>query len=515
MTDSWRLQWRIKSKPMSSKARDMLAAVTDFVKVATKAAAVSKTEAQLNARLDRLFGRVQKQVVSAVRNGASGAADSQVKSLLQSALPELRSSVFDAALSSASSPGSAAAEAIRDQVFQASANTIDRMTGNVLDTIAQGVEQGLSPDTIAQNLKGSFEGMARYERERIARTEVHSALNQGKYDKLVGARIQYMQWVTAGDDRVRQTEEADHVALEGEIVEVGQPFSNGLKYPGDRAGDISEWINCRCTIVAWFMPEGMMAPNPGEPFFEEDIVEATPEESDTEETPVDLEAASDASAEHGQLDSANPFAQLEEQLSEEGYSHLQEPDRAAPGSPWAYIKAQSEDKQAEIVRSFEAWSGTHFEDIRNASAGLDTDPMFQLASRNINRTFKRCERFTGQCYRGMMLDAEDDAYNAYATMRPETEIGFDGLTSTSISRDVATRFALGESVAEESFDDRETLSVLFKIQSLKDGSGAGVNMSGVSLNPSEREVLFTRGARFKVVRVTTQGNIRVIDLEEL
>lgn len=45
---------------------------------------------------------------------------------------------------------------------------------------------------------------------------------------------------SAKDDHVRES----HENVDGQIVEIGETFENGLRYPGDPAGDPSETINC-------------------------------------------------------------------------------------------------------------------------------------------------------------------------------------------------------------------------------------------------------------------------------
>jgi uncharacterized protein with gpF-like domain len=56
-------------------------------------------------------------------------------------------------------------------------------------------------------------------------------------------------WVTRLDERVRTS----HAMLEGQTQEGAQPFVtiNGdeIKYPGDRDAPLSEWINCRCSLL--------------------------------------------------------------------------------------------------------------------------------------------------------------------------------------------------------------------------------------------------------------------------
>ena len=53
-------------------------------------------------------------------------------------------------------------------------------------------------------------------------------------------------WLSSRDGLVRPTHQID-----GEAVNVGEPFSNGVIFPGDSAsGPPQEVINCRCTTVA-------------------------------------------------------------------------------------------------------------------------------------------------------------------------------------------------------------------------------------------------------------------------
>ena len=87
--------------------------------------------------------------------------------------------------------------------------------------------------------------------------------------------MEYTQWISVDDGRTRGTDpndSADHLILNGEIIRIGDTYSNGLQYPGDTSGPIEEWINCRCSNAPYVMPYGMMAPPGREQFREEDLI---------------------------------------------------------------------------------------------------------------------------------------------------------------------------------------------------------------------------------------------------
>jgi len=166
---------------------------------------------------------------------------------------------------------------LREQTFIASEQTIDRMTGNVMENLKDSFEQGYGIDKAADNLGNVFENMQGYELERVARTEINGAQNRGAEATMLQLGIQYDLWRTAGEERVRGSrpeDTADHVYLDGQISPVGGNFSNGLSRPGDRSGPIAEWINCRCTLIPYLMPEGFIAPEMSF-FYESDLIAVT------------------------------------------------------------------------------------------------------------------------------------------------------------------------------------------------------------------------------------------------
>lgn len=79
----------------------------------------------------------------------------------------------------------------------------------------------------------------------IARTEVISASNAGALESYKqSGLVKSVEWISSRDNKVREEHQID-----GEQVDIGAKFSNGLKYPGDPEGEPGNVINCRCTIA--------------------------------------------------------------------------------------------------------------------------------------------------------------------------------------------------------------------------------------------------------------------------
>lgn len=132
------------------------------------------------------------------------------------------------------------AQQIKEKTFVASEKTIRRLIGNLMENLRESYEAGFGYSKSAERLNEVFVNMETYELERVARTEIASAENLGMYESEIELGVEYHKWRTARDNIVRDS----HQELEGEIVRVGEPFSNGLLYPGDRSGALEEFINC-------------------------------------------------------------------------------------------------------------------------------------------------------------------------------------------------------------------------------------------------------------------------------
>jgi SPP1 gp7 family putative phage head morphogenesis protein len=135
---------------------------------------------------------------------------------------------------------------IESRSFNASQRTLDRLHGDIYKRIREGIHEGQSLGKTTRMLEGEFRGMSHGELMRISRTETQSVYNQSKMETMRASwLVQYKKWVSSGLDNMRES----HVELDGEIVPVDEPFSNGLIYPGDESGPVEEVVNCACTMV--------------------------------------------------------------------------------------------------------------------------------------------------------------------------------------------------------------------------------------------------------------------------
>ncbi len=124
-------------------------------------------------------------------------------------------------------------------------NTVQPVLQKIVgEAYAQGLPVRDAADLIRQQIGEAAPGQA----QMLARTDLNSLSNGGSVmaAEMVGAG--YKQWLTAEDDRVRET----HAEADGQIVPIDQPFDVGgeeLDYPGDPSGSDEEVCNCRCTVI--------------------------------------------------------------------------------------------------------------------------------------------------------------------------------------------------------------------------------------------------------------------------
>ncbi len=140
-------------------------------------------------------------------------------------------------------------------VLELVATNVPRLAEGVTSTLAkkvreqllQGLAENETVDQLRRRLTKTF-NLAAGRALTIARTETATAVNGTRFAAFQAEGIERHQWVTAGDEHVRE----EHVQVNGEIRVVGEFFSNGLRFPNDRESDPTgkNTISCRCVTVA-------------------------------------------------------------------------------------------------------------------------------------------------------------------------------------------------------------------------------------------------------------------------
>lgn len=120
----------------------------------------------------------------------------------------------------------------------------------ITNQVTQGIIQGESLDKISKRLATVTASQNMNSMKTHARTLMTGAQNAGRLNSYKNAQNMGIdvekEWMATLDSRTRDS----HASLDGEIVPIDKPFSNGLMYPGDPNGAPVELYNCRCTMVS-------------------------------------------------------------------------------------------------------------------------------------------------------------------------------------------------------------------------------------------------------------------------
>jgi SPP1 gp7 family putative phage head morphogenesis protein len=134
---------------------------------------------------------------------------------------------------------------IKDKVFKFAYEVNETTERQLRKALVDAINAGGAIKEIQSEVKRIFGDAKGYRNERIARTETIGATNLGAYEAIKqSGLVARKEWIATLDERTRDS----HDNIDGESVELDDTFSNGLKYPGDPDGELSEFINCRCTI---------------------------------------------------------------------------------------------------------------------------------------------------------------------------------------------------------------------------------------------------------------------------
>lgn len=114
--------------------------------------------------------------------------------------------------------------------------------------VSRSIATGMTYAQTAQQLAG-YTRIGYNNAIRIARTEGHRIQCAATMDACEGAKDRGADVVKEWDATMDAKTRDSHVAVDGEIRELNEPFSNGLQYPGDPSGPAAEVINCRCALL--------------------------------------------------------------------------------------------------------------------------------------------------------------------------------------------------------------------------------------------------------------------------
>lgn len=122
------------------------------------------------------------------------------------------------------------------------------ISDEILKELKKGIKKGESIPNLAKRVQ-SVSNRSRNSAITTARTETTRIMNKGREDayrraESLGIKVA-RRWNATADSRVRDS----HAAIDGEIVGMDEPFSNGLLFPGDLNGPPEEVINCRCVTT--------------------------------------------------------------------------------------------------------------------------------------------------------------------------------------------------------------------------------------------------------------------------
>jgi HK97 family phage portal protein len=128
---------------------------------------------------------------------------------------------------------------------------IERTTkDSIADIISRGIANGSSQKELKESILSEMD-TTKARAKLIAQQETSTALATGQFDMMKNAGAETKTWHHRAQKNPRDgSHGVNHVALEGETVQLDAKFSNGLKFPRDPDDPRpEEVINCRCYVT--------------------------------------------------------------------------------------------------------------------------------------------------------------------------------------------------------------------------------------------------------------------------
>lgn len=126
---------------------------------------------------------------------------------------------------------------------------VGNLKKNIASEISRGIATGLTYSQIARNIS-NLSGAPLSRTKTIARTEGHRIQISATRDAQYNAREKGADLVKIWDATLDGKTRESHVAIDGEIRELDEKFSNGMEFPSDPSGGAAEVCNCRCQLLS-------------------------------------------------------------------------------------------------------------------------------------------------------------------------------------------------------------------------------------------------------------------------
>lgn len=122
----------------------------------------------------------------------------------------------------------------------------DALKERLTTIMEQAVRENVTVDELRARILQAAPEMAPHKATLYARLVGGGVHQAGEYRAWSDAGISRAQWMSllAGENR-----RIEHLEMHEETAVMGEPFSNGLLYPRDAAGPISETAGCECYLV--------------------------------------------------------------------------------------------------------------------------------------------------------------------------------------------------------------------------------------------------------------------------
>lgn len=130
-------------------------------------------------------------------------------------------------------------------------NPIQNINATTWDAVKSSLQQGLnageSYEQLANRVKAQYNSATAERADTIAFTETNIAVNSGRHEAMVQAKVERKGWQTSHLEGTRVSHLAnENLTKEKGGIPLADSWPNGLKFPGDPSGEPGETINCRC-----------------------------------------------------------------------------------------------------------------------------------------------------------------------------------------------------------------------------------------------------------------------------